>query len=537
MKYCNQCGERLNDDQAFCTNCGAPVAAVKQKSQYRDEPVYQDDQVYDIPAPAPKNKKALTIGLIVGGSILLIGLVFLILWLTGVFNKKDGADESTDNEFGTRISDTVVEKMDPSYEKLIAVEDNFLFDTFSKIKTCLTVLRKACVDVDVTADATKAYTSSGFDVADLVNRAKIQVHADGRTGYDLGADLTISGNPIVDLRLFDLDKNKVKFYCSTDPDYMYVAALDDMIPNLVSQNSGIPVKELLELLYSGKLPSMIESDYKDLSIAVTGLIKKENTTVDPETTVNMGDLGYMTCEKYIVTPTADDFEVFLGKILDIYEKNDGFISTLVTYSGMSKQDIKETRQHIREYAESIYNDGKGIKLEVAVQDGKIIKQTVLYSEEPQVTYISCHTDAGYYANLQTPVLWFTRDDRSGRTNINGYIAGYNFYADFDLNQKSEIGTYAGSFRISDRHYGTIVSVDAQTNGNGMLHSVTINTDAIDLDSTFSRLVLLLNVKPGTGVQKPNTRYEEDITKYDRDRLEQLMYRLIGPLQNNLNFLY
>lgn len=96
MAFCPNCGERLPDSAAFCPGCGSPIAArpaapaapeaAPAAPFYPSEPAYSPEPSYYAPSPAPapakKKKTGLIIGLIAG--LVLIGVVLLILFLTGV---------------------------------------------------------------------------------------------------------------------------------------------------------------------------------------------------------------------------------------------------------------------------------------------------------------------------------------------------------------------------------------------------------------------------------------------------------------------
>ncbi|MBR5969389.1 MAG: zinc ribbon domain-containing protein [Lachnospiraceae bacterium] len=123
MAFCRNCGAQLAEGAAFCNNCGAaaggpaqpqqpaqmqpqmpqpqmqpqggmqfqqPQQAVQQPQQA--VPQMQQDWQAQQQTGGKKSKKGLIIGLSVGGTVLIAGIVLLILFLTGVFggSKKEG---------------------------------------------------------------------------------------------------------------------------------------------------------------------------------------------------------------------------------------------------------------------------------------------------------------------------------------------------------------------------------------------------------------------------------------------------------------
>ncbi|MBQ6734142.1 MAG: zinc ribbon domain-containing protein [Lachnospiraceae bacterium] len=82
MAFCTNCGKQLVEGAGFCAFCGTRLAEVPR-----------------FPAQK-KSRKGLVIGLTVGGTALVAGLVVLILFLTGVFggNKHAGLYHSLSDE-------------------------------------------------------------------------------------------------------------------------------------------------------------------------------------------------------------------------------------------------------------------------------------------------------------------------------------------------------------------------------------------------------------------------------------------------------
>ncbi|MEE3468361.1 MAG: zinc ribbon domain-containing protein [Eubacterium sp.] len=138
MMFCRKCGAQIPDDAEFCVSCGTQVTPVAQQTEAQADPFgqqgqpqqpygqqtqpqepygQQTQQSYGQPAqtqqsygqqdpygqqpqqpygqppqePETKSKKPLVIGIVCG--VLVIGIVVLVLFLTGVFGGK-GKDKS-----------------------------------------------------------------------------------------------------------------------------------------------------------------------------------------------------------------------------------------------------------------------------------------------------------------------------------------------------------------------------------------------------------------------------------------------------------
>lgn len=121
MAFCTNCGKQLVEGAGFCAFCGTRLAEDLMQEGAAQQPAMQFAQeqhiqpymgqqapdlqqtitppLYAVPAPK-KSRKGLVIGLTVGGTALVAGLVVLILFLTGVFggNKHAGLYRSVSDE-------------------------------------------------------------------------------------------------------------------------------------------------------------------------------------------------------------------------------------------------------------------------------------------------------------------------------------------------------------------------------------------------------------------------------------------------------
>ncbi len=95
MAFCSNCGAHIPEGQAFCTNCGAKIARDPQPRPTAPTPGTYGAPAYAVPVgvPASPRKKSNT-GLIIGvvAGVLLVALVFLVLFLTGVLGSGKGSD-------------------------------------------------------------------------------------------------------------------------------------------------------------------------------------------------------------------------------------------------------------------------------------------------------------------------------------------------------------------------------------------------------------------------------------------------------------
>ena len=74
----------------------------------------------------------------------------------------------------------------------------------------------------------------------------------------------------------------------------------------------------------------------------------------------------------------------------------------------------------------------------------------------------------------------------------------------------------------------MASVDIEPSENGMMHTITVYEDILYMGFEDAMKVHI-DVKPGTGVQRPSGAETVDISNYSPEELEQLLQKLIAPL--------
>ncbi|MDE5803997.1 MAG: zinc-ribbon domain-containing protein [Lachnospiraceae bacterium] len=111
--FCNQCGTQVNDDQAFCPNCGAPMGAEQtntapQMNSMPNSTPYQQPAMGGMPGGNTNNTIALVLGIVsivlgvLGGLLFgIFGAMFgLIAGVVGLV-LSIGVRKATNNAQGT----------------------------------------------------------------------------------------------------------------------------------------------------------------------------------------------------------------------------------------------------------------------------------------------------------------------------------------------------------------------------------------------------------------------------------------------------
>ncbi|MBQ6735263.1 MAG: zinc ribbon domain-containing protein [Lachnospiraceae bacterium] len=93
MAFCISCGAQLPEGAGFCNHCGTAQNAGGQQAAPQMQPQFQAAPQMQAQAqaqpPQKQGRTGLIIGLVLGGTALVAGVVVLILFLTGVFGGKE----------------------------------------------------------------------------------------------------------------------------------------------------------------------------------------------------------------------------------------------------------------------------------------------------------------------------------------------------------------------------------------------------------------------------------------------------------------
>lgn len=520
MKYCMECGEKLADDQLFCPMCGAKVQQMTDEQPEPMQPMqdYATPQTEYEPNPKKSNKLGIILGVCAG--VLAVGVVVLVLFLTGVFGKNGLSREKI---------------LEPSKEKLVQLEDKAVVEVRNQVNAVASELKKASFDADVTIEIPESDDNDGFNAASILRNAKLQIRSDVQNGRNFGLALLLYNNPLLDVRVFDIGQKTISFYCAPGSDKLYVASLDVLLKNLYG-SMGVGDQELnalMEYMLSDEEKPNIESDYEAVKQALKDTVNIAEIDIQTEQTVALfNGQEQVTCELYTWRPTQEQIEFFLNKVLDIAENGNGYFAKICSINGMTESDFQSARENISDTAEDIYEEE--LTFIVAIQGNDIIRQH-FKTREFDVILDTFNNETGCRKTIS-----FLEDDKEiasvnfvegldGMCNLELNVdREFKFVGSFDKNKKSVIGTYAGSFEVivdSEK----VAAIVVEPNENGMMHTISFDAELLDLD-VEGEAKIHINVVPGTGVQRPSGAETVDISNYTPEQLQQLLYKFIAPLQ-------
>ena len=524
MKYCKECGEKLTDNQLVCPICGTAVQ--DEDSAASDETIVKEGV-----SSAPNKNKKTRIILSIAAGVLAVGIILAVLFLTGVFKK------CRTNETGPADRDAQTE-LAASKEKLARLEKQYLTDIRDKAIERVSAFQSLSFDADITLEAKSSDSSGGLSNADFLNNAKLQLRTDNSNGKNIGISFLLWNNPIIDLRAFDLDKEKISLYSSARSDKLFVISFDRILSaltgNQADQTAGIEyalqmlltdgnlekIKPETDLLTDGYIDTLLSNDV-DI---------KENATV----TLFNGEQT-VECELYTIVPTKEQIESFLNLVLDIFENGDGHIANIIRLSGMDADEFAEARSSIPEIAEDICDSG--LRLEFAIIGNQIVRRSIA-NDTAAFVYDTYTSDAGEKTlislNAEDEVYTIRMNENSEETvELTAELGQIGISGTFQKNQKSLIGTYAGQFDIAvGRQHAA--SVEVYPKDHGMMHTVSLNRSVLESLSLDGDMMICVEIKPATGVQRPSGAETVDITDYSTEEILEVLHSLIGPIDTMLS---
>ena len=561
MKYCSQCGERLEDGDIFCPACGsrqqefAPVQAQAPAAVTESAPAQNE---YDYPAAdtslngeaapvVPKAKKKKT-GLIIGlAAAALVVLGVAALFVTGAYAS-----------------------LLPHSKLKLGLAENKLIQSVSANRYADFELPEA-VDYRLTADlVTNDYVDySTEEIADMIKDCTLTGSIDTVEGYGLAARLDYKGNTAVDLKLL-MDEEQLGLYLSPASDDYYTFSTKKLYERLFPDEDPEKYKELFKTVDIDK----VKKDYQNLLDIVLRSLNDAEIDIQKNMPVTLFDGEAHKAAVYTVPITEELVRDVLTAVIDYLDSDECYISDYIGegymteglvdmllygryyggYSGETKtfkEQLAEAREHIDETAREIAE--QNLKFEVLMEGNDIIRQRI-YNDEGCLAYESVKSG-------KTQRLWvYMKEDedyafraeceiasRGNDRTINmdlfsddEKVAGLE--CDIDISSRSVIGTFEGDYKLtvySDWDESvSVVKMNVAPEANGFMHSVTYEAD--DDTAYYSGIDTVrakLFVASGSRVKVPAGVETVDISDYSDMKLMRLANTLASKLSSRLEDLF
>lgn len=597
MKYCAQCGERLNDASMFCSNCGAKQPGTEKAAEAVEtavdavdnaEAVYEEaeaaadaegasdaegaaeavfaeaagvDDINYAAAEAPVKKKKRT-GLWVGLGIAAAAIIAIVALM---------------------VTSAYANLIPHSKLKLALAERKLYNGAVETVTRELPMTDGISANVDLTfdIDAEDPYGyMSGY--LDIINDIKLGISFDTRENLDLGIRGEYKGNTAADLRLF-VDEDKLGLYIAPADDDVYTmtrtALLEKIAPELDPEKTDFLFKKLDR-----------EAVKKDVD-AITAIVGKALKDADIKIEKNapicpFNEEGEIKAAVYTVTLTEEQMKTLLTDIADYIESDDCYIGTyaadlfaMLNEAGASADlDLDEIigdleliegadetfptfdelmaklREQIPEAAERYVEEGW--KLEAVMKGNDIIRQRI-YNNEGQ----SCGYDSITNGATTRTAFRFDRGDgdvyiRDELRTVNGSVVQSHIDvihgddtvtacdATYDTSKKDVFGAPEGTWNItlSDGENGleALVQIYTRLENGGMTYDINF-VPSEDMNEggiyTIKSMQFHAHTSEISGVEKPAGAKEVDISDYSDVQLGKLFTGIVYKLYGNINKIF
>ncbi len=526
MRYCKECGEKLTDNQRVCPICGTAV-------QDSDASAGEEQTVFEKAASQkPKKSNRLKIILSIAAGVVAVGIVFLVLFLTGVFKQCKPTDSRSTDGQDSETADSEI--LAPSKEKIAQLEKRNLTAIRDKAFEQIAFYQSLSFDADVTLESDSDGGAGRLSTADFLNNAKLQLRMDNRSGKDLGVSFLLWNNPIIDLRAFDLDREQISVYSSARSDKIFTVSVNQIVELLASGQVGQAqwIRYALRMILSDNLSEKLKPETDLLIESFINAILSCNVDIQTDQSVLLFD-GDETvdCEVYTMRPTAEQVASFLNSLIDLAENENGYLSELIRLSGFDSTEAANARKKIPEIAQQIYESG--LEFAFAVKGNEIVR-TAMKNNNFSFVCDTFAAGTGKRFAIRINAENFAADmemkkNDDGTVELKTTANRITVTGSCRKDRKSLIGTYEGRFEVTvDSQKAALIEITPSD--QGMMHRISLDRSVVSGLSLDNNITVFIDVKPATGIQRPNGAETVDATGFSAEELTDMFHSLIAPIE-------
>ena len=542
MKTCANCGHTMNDQDVFCSNCGAMSLENTDSPAVAPQPAAAATPEVTS-APAPVAPKGGTKGIGKVAILAAVAVVVLVVAVFGIAGALKGGDDSfagVQREFLLDSGVTYVEQLVDQYNAMT----NLSTDMTVKVET-------GVPEYDAYLDGTAL-------------RMGLETQRDA---FALDATLQLMGSDVLH-GVVALDDGMLTLAMPEINDNRYVLDLKQII----YENTGIEVTELaLPELSKDTMVSLLKSYFEVVIATATD----DNVTVEKNQEIELPYLGEtVKGTRYVFQPTAKDVENMMLRLADALEQDEDLREFVLSLAGNNlalveqmlnvedldatlQQSLDEAAASLRESAAEIGQQvaDAGFTWTVGYADGRVCYQGLGLVGEPD-TYVyesvgkesQGRRDVVYMDNLPEedgPAALleaeYTKDGGaySGTVTIKewGETVLSAEYQDVNPEKCSPLGTAYGSYVFTVRDYDTEMTVEMtveKSAGGGTDIVMTFTGDDFYSMTGFDGLTLrLYSTDKDATIQMPEGD-EVDIASMSDDELMELSMLIQSSLMESLS---
>ncbi len=549
MKSCPKCGKPMEDDELFCSACGA---------KYEEPAPEAPASPAEVPAFCPNC-----------GERLPEGTVFCPNCGTDIRTGRASAGTKAGKNSHRAVGIAAV----LAAAALIAAAVMFLPKLFASPRDKFVsgqkqiVLEGAWKAVTTAADQYNAHTSLSTDMAlsvsckgdKMVERLLRDSSVDLKIDLDeksvlLNGGLTFMGSQVLS-GTFSYDKGKVGFCLpEADPDYyvMELSALGDLMGT--DELDGLSELEVPKIPVS-TLTRLGETYFDILASAAT----KDNVKKSDREKIRLEELGgSLEGELYIFEPEAEDIEEMLEKLADQLEKDQDLRGLVKDLLGGNLELLNEAENYdfekelddaLKDLADELRDGAKyagrsveesGFTWTLGVSKGKVVlnkiemddgSQIVAYEVDGEGSLVLYATSYGETFKLEV------ENEKDGKLQEGSVTAWDSYggeafrleYRDVDTGKRSILGFPYGVYDLSAE--GETVRLEvAKGESGGTDHILSLRGDELAYELSVDSLELILNTSDKKSTASKPKGKTVDISGYDMGELQELFYDMGRELE-------
>ncbi len=542
MKTCANCGHTMNDQDVFCSNCGAMSLENTDSPAATPQPAATPTpEVTSVPAPSEPKGGSKGIGKV--AILAAVAVVVLVVAVFGIAGALKGGDDSfagVQREFLLDSGVTYVEQLVDQYNAMT----NLSTDMTVKVET-------GVPEYDAYLDGTAL-------------RMGLETQRDA---FALDATLQLMGSDVLH-GVVALDDGMLTLAMPEINDNRYVLDLKQII----YENTGIEVTELaLPELSKDTMVSLLKSYFEVVIATATD----DNVTVEKNQEIELPYLGEtVKGTRYVFQPTAKDVENMMLRLADALEQDEDLREFILSLAGNNlalveqmlnvedldatlQQSLDEAAASLRESAAEIGQEAAdaGFTWTVGYADGRVCYQSIGVTSEPDiyvyesvgkesqgrrdVAYINdVYSEDGQFMVIEAE---YTKDGGaySGTASLTaeGETVLSAEYQDVNPEKCSPLGTAYGSYVFTVRDYDTEMTVEMtveKSASGGTDIVMTFTGDDFYSMTGFDGLTLrLYSTDKDATIQMPEGD-EVDIASMSDDELMELSMLIQGSLMESLS---
>lgn len=460
MKTCANCGHTMNDQDVFCSNCGAMSLENTDSPAVTPQPAAAPTPEVTPTAPKGGGKGIGKVAILAA-----VAVVILVVAVFGIIGALKGGDDSfagVQREFLLDSGVTYLEQFVDQYNAM------------TNLSTDITMTVETGVpEYDLYLDGTAL-------------RMGLETQRDA---FALDATLQLMGSDVLH-GVVALDDGMLTLAMPEINDNRYVLDLKQII----YENTGIEVTELaLPELSKDTMVSLLKSYFEVVIATATD----DNVTVEKNQEIELPYLGEtVKGTRYVFQPTAKDVENMMLRLADALEQDEDLREFILSLAGNNlalveqmlnvedldatlQQSLDEAAASLRESAAEIGQEAAdaGFTWTVGYADGRVCYQGIGVTSEPDIyVYESVgkesqgRRDVAYINDVYSedgPSMVIEAEytkDGGAYSGTASLIAGGETvlsaeYQDVNPEKCSPLGTAYGSYVFTVRDYDTEMTVE------------------------------------------------------------------------------